>query len=206
MGRYIKVHDLYLRTRLVLNDLQKTKYSDFEVQEAINAAVEILCEALSRYYSPELVRSFPLQFDDENKCELPPDFYYVISLTTPDEYNIYSAYERPTIPLLGYRIEGDYIYVSSFVSEAILRYMAQPSKILEPERAKPTDEVNLDVVYLNCLSAMTKNLLAGEYDAAAEKANAAAQSHKGDKIGIISDPPMWSTRVTSEDYIKRIKK
>ncbi|MEA5034235.1 hypothetical protein [Cloacibacillus evryensis] len=67
----IKAADLIMGTRMAAGDMQKTKYSDYELLYAVNAAITLLAQKLVKYFSPELRRegtapADALALDDDN--------------------------------------------------------------------------------------------------------------------------------------------
>lgn len=91
-----------------------------------------------------------------------------------------SHYECSELPEHCYRIEGNNIY-------------ADEDSILLAYTKDPTEDTMLDLSasLFAHLAAIAANLLNGEISAAEEKAEKAAILSKGDKRGVIPDPPMW---------------
>ncbi len=161
---------LFVRTRFAVRDTEKARYSDYEVGIAVNAAVDLLCEGLKKYFSRELVRSFNLDLKDW-RCKLPGDFLYVVGVWDKNDEACF------------FLIEGDEIYTEE---GAVLDYGKHPGRI---ESAK--DEIDLSPCFLVHLAAVAASLLRGDENAAREKAFAAARENNADKSAPLNDPVMW---------------
>lgn len=174
----IALTDLYQRTRLLAGDMQKAKYSDYEVHTAVKAAVDMLCEALIKYGSAELIRRAELTTAD-GRSALPEGFLSVANIEDNDGVQLFANYEH--VPPFGYyRIEGDFLIAPEGVVK--LTYMKNPME---------KKQIDLAAGFLGYLAGICANLLAGEADAAASKAEEAAKMSAGDKRGVIPDPQMW---------------
>lgn len=163
----IRAGDVVQRTRLVAGDMQAGRYSDYEVYAALNAAVDVLCEGLRRYFSPELVRRAVLTPKD-GRCALPEGFLYLSEVDCDSDW----------------RIEGGF-----FVCEdaAEIAYGKHPGRL-----SQTTDFVDLADGFLIHLASVAASLLRGEEKAANEKAEAAAYEKTADKRGPVAEPAMWS--------------
>ena len=158
---------LVWQTRILAGDAQKVKYSDYEVYEAINAAVDILCEGLRKYFSPELLRYVTLELTD-GRCALPEGFLYLAELYTDG------------------RIEGDTLICDEGEANASMTYGKHPGRI-----EKPGDNLDLAMGFSPDLAYAAASLLKGETDAAGERLRRAAYEKTPDKRGAIPDEGMW---------------
>lgn len=93
----IRAGDVVQRTRLVAGDMQAGRYSDYEVYAALNAAVDVLCEGLRRYFSPELVRRAVLTPKD-GRCALPEGFLYLSEVDCDSDWRIEGDFSSVRTP------------------------------------------------------------------------------------------------------------
>lgn len=157
---------LMARTRLVAGDAMKAKYSDYEVKAADDAAVDLLCESLKKYFSRELVRSVELELDEDFRCPLPEGFLYVVSVWDENDEEC------------EFFIEGDELYTETGVE---LEYAKHPGY----------DEIDLPPAFLIHLAAIAASLLRGDENVAVQKADEAARMKNTDKSAPLLDPIMW---------------
>lgn len=163
----IKGKDILWQTRLLSGDSAKAKYSDYEVFAAVNTAVDILCEYLRKYFSPELLRSVALELTD-GTCALPENFLYLEG--EPDRY----------------RIEGDSIVCNAGETDIGMTYGKHPGRVM-----KDDDSLDLAAGFTYDLAYGAASLLRGETDAAEERLKKAAYEKTPDKRGAIPDERMW---------------
>lgn len=164
----ISGREVIWHTRLLAGDAQKTKFSDYEIYEAINTAVDMLCEGLRKYFSPELLRRCELTLSN-GSCDLPEGFLYLSELSSNG------------------RIEGDRLICGSRDESVAMVYGKHPGKIEK-------DEDNLDLAegFSSPIASCAAYLLKGEVNAAAEKTTNAAYEKTADKRGPVPDPRMWT--------------
>jgi hypothetical protein len=178
----IKIADVQTRARLLANDMGKTKYSDYELETALDAAVDMLCDSLKRYDSPELVRRTTLTLTD-GSVALPDGLICVVFVEDGQgDEMMCSHYECSELPDHCYRIEGSNLLANE--DSVLLAYMKDPTD-------STAGTLDLSDGFLIYLAGMVSNLVKGEVDAASIKAENAAAISKGDKRGVIPDPPMW---------------
>lgn len=170
----IKAGEFYQLARLLAGDLQQARFSDYEVYTAMNAAVDLLCRALARSFSPELTRRVELS-PEGGRVLLPEDFFSVV-----DVAGVPASYEGE-----GWRIEGDWLICGEAV--VTLVYRRHPGKV-----SKAEDAVDLAPCFLFYLGDIAAGLLRGEREAAEAKAQAAAEDSAPDKRGVLPEPVMWS--------------
>ena len=164
----IEGKDILWQTRLLAGDSAKAKYSDYEVFSAVNTAVDILCEYLRKYFSPELLRSAALEPED-GTCALPENFLYL------EEASADSC-----------RIEGDSIVCDAGETDIGMTYGKHPGRVM-----KDDDSLDLAAGFTYDLAYGAASLLRGETDAAEERLKKAAYEKAPDKRGAIPDEGMW---------------
>lgn len=201
MTQSIRIKDLFLRARLAAHDSGKTKYDDYEICEALNMSIDSLVSALIRYASPELMRTVELEFDENGEALLPHDFRALVSLAPKDDmrsFDSHSNFFDGEPSLYSFRIEGEKIFIPKTDKKEmyLLRYHRRPLPITMAFVADDSN-TDLNISYMNTLAAMAANLLAGEIDAAEEKAQSVVSANRYDKRGAFYNPPMWSGRVSN---------
>lgn len=157
---------LMARTRLAAGDSIKAKFSDYEVKTADDAAIDLLCESLKKYFSRELLRTVELELDEDFRCPLPDGFLYACDVWDRDG------------EACGFLIEDGELYTEEGVS---LTYAKHPGY----------EEIDLPDGFLMRLAAVAAALLRGNENAAQEKSDAAARANNTDKNAPLPDPAMW---------------
>jgi hypothetical protein len=175
----ITVAKLLERTRLFVNDTNKTKYSDYEISSAIENSVSLLCSALIKFASPEIVRRVELDIVD-GKADLPTGFLSIVNVEDTLGQQMFSNYEYSDLPDGCYRVEGDSILSSE--DKVYLVYTKTPYG---------TTQIDLPEFFAPYISGASANLLRGESEAAANKLQEAVYISNMNKRGIIPDPVMW---------------
>ena len=175
----ITVAKLLERTRLFVNDTNKTKYSDYEISSAIENSVSLLCSALIKFASPEIVRRVELDIVD-GKADLPTGFLSIVNVEDTLGQQMFSNYEYSDLPDGCYRIEGDSLITSE--DKVYLVYTKTPYE---------ATQIDLPEFFTPYLSGATANLLRGETEAAVNKLQEAVYLSNMNKRGIIPDPVMW---------------
>ena len=175
----ITVANLSRHVRLFVNDTNKTKYSDYEISSAIENSVSLLCSALIKFASPEIVRRVELDIVD-GKADLPTGFLSIVNVEDTLGQQMFSNYEYSDLPDGCYRIEGDSILSSE--DKVYLVYTKTPYE---------ATQIDLPDFFTPYLSSATANLLRGETEAAVNKLQEAVYLSNMNKRGIIQDPVMW---------------
>ena len=175
----ITVAKLLERTRLFVNDTNKTKYSDYEISSAIENSVSLLCSALIKFASPEIVRRVELDIVD-GKADLPTGFLSIVNVEDTLGQQMFSNYEYSDLPDGCYRVEGDSLITSE--DKVYLVYTKTPYE---------ATQIDLPEFFTSYLSGATANLLRGETEAAVNKLQEAVYLSNMNKRGIIPDPVMW---------------
>ncbi len=181
----IRVCDFFSRTRLLAGDLQKVSFSDFEVESAMNGALDMMAEALVRGFSPELERSADLSLSD-GRVLLPEGFLAVQSCYGSDGSLLFSDYSGGES---GYRIEGDF-FVSG-VPSVKLFFLKHPGYVSDVCNTGAVSSVDLSFIFLPHLALCACNLLKGNAADALAVCEKCVSDFRWSKRGAVSDPPMW---------------
>lgn len=176
--------DLYALTRLRAADMQRTKYSDYQVLAAVNGAVRLLTDALVAVWSPVLVRTTVLT-TAAGAALLPEDFISLVKAAGADGEVLSEENENP-LPRAGqYRLEGQRLL--SPEKTVLLSYRARPGEIAAVE----SDSVDLPADFLPGLTKMAADLLAGSGEAASTLAASEAVRSKQWSRNVPQLPPLW---------------
>lgn len=96
-------------TRYNVGDANHTRYSDYEILSALNAAILAIVDSANKYYVPLLVTTETLETEERpdglKEVELPEDFGAIMSVECTDGVPLVSNYESSLYDEQ-YRIEG----------------------------------------------------------------------------------------------------
>jgi hypothetical protein len=180
--------EMITKIRLRVSDLQKTRYSDYEVLSALNDARTMLWIALAESFSTIPRKRIELTLDADGRAHLPPDYYSLAGISRerrvegffvcgPPGVKILLEYNGLPMPSgdLNYTEPSDPLFeVKETPDGAILSYngVSFPGEDGYEEATTPFSLV-LDVVEIAAA------ILAGNTDAAVSQAASTASRVSG---------------------------
>lgn len=173
----MKAGKVLVRTRLYLKDLQKAKYSDWEVYQGINDALRVLAEESAKVSDAEgaFSHTASLSMDGENSAVLPKDFIRPKRAFAPDGAELLHVFSDT--PGEGeFSIRGGSL--CSGEGSVSLSYYGYPAPVASAE-----NDICLRGSMLMPLAKIAAACVAGADDAAVQ----AAQYFSGQKVSVPAD-------------------
>ena len=166
----MKAIDLFAKTRLYLEDMTKTRYSDWEIFSAINDALRLVAEENAKVNGPLFRKRVLLITDDESfAVELPEDFVKEIKAFDADDAELFNVHNDE--PFAGeFTIRGDRLVAPD--KTVVLWYFSYPEKI-----KNPSDKIDLPSSMVVPVAKIASQCAKSAHNAALES----AQYFYGDK-------------------------
>ena len=174
------------KARLIVTDSVHTNWSDYEVDEACEAAVNILVDSLVAVRSHLITARADLEPDEDGAFPLPDDFIAVDRVRdnlgrTFDYRTRIDRYET-------YCIEKDRLIMQPDVVNVSLSYFAKPDVAVQDDGTLTLD---LPDYFRDPLSRITASVLGNDYDAAENLALKVCLTSRVREVGRYPLPPLW---------------
>lgn len=147
--------EILLKTRLYLNDMNKTTYSDFQIIEGVNDAMRMLAEENARSRGPYFRKRISLSLTD-GEVSLPDDFLKEVKGFDEDGTELFNVQHDMYAGALSgeFGISGSKLMSGD--SPVVLWYFAYPSDI-----TGATSQIDLPLSFIVPIAKIAASVVVG---------------------------------------------